>query len=114
MLPLSPLAWALYVFCQSDRDRTAVQPQHSSANSTRDRFWHELILPRLDKTLSLLFLLLCYLYYPKMWASKNLCPGASWAVPFLQQYSLRNSSFSPLLQAFHLGKPIVYGEKPWL
>lgn len=30
----------------------AVQPQHGSANSTRDRFWHELILPRLDKTLS--------------------------------------------------------------
>lgn len=101
--------------CHHTRVPSEWQRQSSSAasaNSTRDRFWYELI--RLDKTLSWLFLQLCYLYYLKIQASKNVCPGTSRVVPLSQQYSLRNSSLPPLLQDFHSGKPILYGEKLWL
>lgn len=97
------------VFPQTDRGTTAASGWFSK-HSTRDRFWHELILPRLDKTLSWLFLLLCYLCYPKIWASKNVSPGTCGVVPFSQEYSQRTSSRPPLLQAFH-SKYIVYGAK---
>lgn len=102
--------WRGHARAQSDGGRAAGQPQHGSASSTRDRFWYEPILPRLDKTVPWLFLLLRYLYYLKIWASKHVCPGASQVVPFSQQYSLRSSSPPPLSQDLILESPSCMGK----
>lgn len=96
----APLAPGMDTRCmlmlpQTVRGTTAASGWFSK-HSTRDRFRHELILPRLE-TLSWLFLLLCYLCYPKMWASKNVSPGTCRVVPFSQEYSQRTSSLPPLL-----------------
>lgn len=79
MLSISLAAWAhtpMLTFLEPNRGSSS--RVHASAwfsnQTTRDILWHELILARLKKILSLPSLQLFYLYYavvmlPKMWVS---------------------------------------------
>lgn len=93
---------------------------HASAwfsnQSTRDIFWHELILATLKKKLSWPSLLLFYLCYavqmlPKLWASKTyaqVLPEQS-CFPNSIHRGIHHSLLS--YKAFHSGKHTIYGAK---
>lgn len=124
MLSISLAAWAhtpMLTFLEPNRGSSS--SVHASAwfsnQTTRDILWHELILARLKKILSLPSLQLFYLYYavvmlPKMWVS------ITYADILTDQHCVPNSIHQGIhrsllgYKAFYFGKQAIYGAKLYL